>query len=96
MGRKHRRRQLLTLFGTEEQPAGHICPDGQWQKAARATAALATGVGSDLQNCHRYALAGNPESSAGLLINGCKTWISNALIPDFSRCARPTNATAAR
>lgn len=69
--------KLLTLFGTEEQRRTYLPPMASGE--LRATMALTEpGGGSDLQNMSTTALADGPEGSAGLLINGCKTWISNA------------------
>ena len=69
--------KLLTLFGTEEQKRAYLPPMATGE--VRATMALTEpGGGSDLQNMTTTALPDGPDSSAGLLINGSKTWISNA------------------
>lgn len=66
--------KLLTLFGTEEQKRTYLPPMATGE--LRATMALTEpGGGSDLQNMSTTAL---PDGSAGLVINGSKTWISNA------------------
>jgi alkylation response protein AidB-like acyl-CoA dehydrogenase len=67
--------KLLTLFGTEEQKRQYLPPMATGE--LRATMALTEpGGGSDLQNMSTTAL---PDGAKGdLLINGSKTWISNA------------------
>src|ERR1700722_14630962 len=66
--------KLLSLFGTEEQKRTYLPPMATGE--LRATMALTEpGGGSDLQNLSTAAL---PDGSGGLLINGSKTWISNA------------------
>jgi alkylation response protein AidB-like acyl-CoA dehydrogenase len=68
--------KLLTLFGTEEQKRKYlpVMTTGEM----RATMALTEpGGGSDLQNMTTTALPAGPDSSE-LVINGAKTWISNA------------------
>ena len=66
--------KLLTLFGTEAQKRIYLPPMATGQ--LRATMALTEpGGGSDLQNMSTTAL---PDDSGGLLVNGSKTWISNA------------------
>ncbi len=69
--------KLLTLFGTEEQKRAYLPPMATGE--LRATMALTEpGGGSDLQNMSTTALP-DPSGAAGrLLINGSKTWISNA------------------
>ncbi|WP_081495030.1 acyl-CoA dehydrogenase family protein [Mycolicibacterium chubuense] len=65
--------KLLTLFGTEDQKTRYLplLASGQ----LRATMALTEpGGGSDLQNMHTVARTDGDE----LVINGSKTWISNA------------------
>jgi butyryl-CoA dehydrogenase len=65
--------KLLTLFGTEEQKRGYLPAMATGE--LRATMALTEpGGGSDLQNMKTTALADGDE----LVINGSKTWISNA------------------
>ncbi|BBZ11117.1 acyl-CoA dehydrogenase family protein [Mycobacterium branderi] len=65
--------KLLTLFGTEEQKRRYLPPMATGE--LRATMALTEpGGGSDLQNMSTTALADGDE----LVINGSKTWISNA------------------
>jgi alkylation response protein AidB-like acyl-CoA dehydrogenase len=69
--------KLLTLFGTEQQKRAYLPPMATGE--LRATMALTEpGGGSDLQNISTTALPDGPENSAGLVINGSKTWISNA------------------
>lgn len=66
--------KLLTLFGTEQQKRTYLPPMATGE--LRATMALTEpGGGSDLQNMSTTAL---PDGSDGLVINGSKTWISNA------------------
>jgi alkylation response protein AidB-like acyl-CoA dehydrogenase len=66
--------KLLTLFGTEEQKRTYLPPMATGE--VRATMALTEpSGGSDLQNISTTAL---PDGSGRLLINGAKTWISNA------------------
>src|SRR5579884_298971 len=66
--------KLLTLFGTEQQKRTYLPPMATGE--VRATMALTEpGGGSDLQNMTTTAL---PDPSGDLLINGAKTWISNA------------------
>jgi len=65
--------KLLTLFGTEEQKQKYLPPMASGE--LRATMALTEpGGGSDLQNMTTTALRDGDE----LVINGAKTWISNA------------------
>jgi butyryl-CoA dehydrogenase len=65
--------KLLALFGTEEQKRKYLPPMATGE--LRATMALTEpGGGSDLQNMKTTALASGDE----LVINGSKTWISNA------------------
>ncbi|MDY6872150.1 MAG: acyl-CoA dehydrogenase family protein [Actinomycetota bacterium] len=65
---------LLTLFGTEEQKRAYL--PGMATGEIRATMALTEpGGGSDLQNMSTTAL---PCEGDGLVVNGSKTWISNA------------------
>ncbi|MDT5350382.1 MAG: hypothetical protein QOH91_3669 [Mycobacterium sp.] len=69
--------KLLTLFGTEEQRKTYLPPMATGE--LRATMALTEpGGGSDLQNMTTTALPDTAASSGGLVINGAKTWISNA------------------
>ena len=66
--------KLLTLFGTEEQKQAYLPAMATGEM--RATMALTEpGGGSDLQNMSTTALS---DGAGGLLINGSKTWISNA------------------
>lgn len=67
--------KLLTLFGTEEQKQRYL--PAMATGALRATMALTEpGGGSDLQNMTTTAVpAAAPDT---LVINGAKTWISNA------------------
>ena len=65
--------KLLALFGTEEQKRTYLPAMATGEM--RATMALTEpGGGSDLQNMKTTALADGDE----LVINGSKTWISNA------------------
>jgi alkylation response protein AidB-like acyl-CoA dehydrogenase len=67
--------KLLTLFGTEEQKRAYLPAMATGE--LRATMALTEpGGGSDLQNMATTALPDG--ASEELLINGSKTWISNA------------------
>jgi alkylation response protein AidB-like acyl-CoA dehydrogenase len=69
--------KLLTLFGTEEQKRAYLPPMATGE--LRATMALTEpGGGSDLQNMSTTALPDPSRGSGYLLINGSKTWISNA------------------
>ena len=66
--------KLLTLFGTEEQKRHYLPPMATGE--LRATMALTEpGGGSDLQNMSTTAL---PDGADQLVVNGSKTWISNA------------------
>jgi alkylation response protein AidB-like acyl-CoA dehydrogenase len=66
--------KLLTLFGTEEQKRTYLPPMATGE--LRATMALTEpSGGSDLQNMSTTAL---PDGADVLVINGSKTWISNA------------------
>src|ERR1700758_1964929 len=66
--------KLLTLFGTAEQKRQYLPLMATGE--LRATMALTEpGGGSDLQNMSTTAL---PDGADGLVINGSKTWISNA------------------
>jgi alkylation response protein AidB-like acyl-CoA dehydrogenase len=68
--------KLLVLFGTEEQKQKYLPTMATGE--VRATMALTEpGGGSDLQNLTTTALPSGPESSE-LVINGAKTWITNA------------------
>ncbi|BBW99277.1 acyl-CoA dehydrogenase [Mycolicibacterium moriokaense] len=65
--------KLLTLFGTEEQKQKYLPPMATGE--LRATMALTEpGGGSDLQNMSTVAAV----DGSDLVINGSKTWISNA------------------
>jgi alkylation response protein AidB-like acyl-CoA dehydrogenase len=66
--------KLLTLFGTAEQKRRYLPLMATGE--LRATMALTEpGGGSDLQNMSTTAL---PDGAEHLVINGSKTWISNA------------------
>ncbi len=66
--------KLLTLFGTDEQRRRYLPAMATGE--VRATMALTEpGGGSDLQNMSTTAL---PDGADQLVINGSKTWISNA------------------
>jgi alkylation response protein AidB-like acyl-CoA dehydrogenase len=68
--------KLLSLFGTEEQKRRYLPPMATGE--LRATMALTEpGGGSDLQNMSTTALPDGADDSV-LLVNGSKTWISNA------------------
>ncbi|CAM4439456.1 Acyl-CoA dehydrogenase [Mycobacterium basiliense] len=68
--------KLLALFGTAEQRQAYLPPMATGE--LRATMALTEpGGGSDLQNMSTTALPDGPDRSS-LVINGAKTWISNA------------------
>ena len=68
--------KLLVLFGTDEQKRKYLPAMATGE--VRATMALTEpGGGSDLQNITTTALPVGPESSE-LVINGAKTWITNA------------------
>ena len=65
--------KLLSLFGTEEQKRHYLPPMATGE--LRATMALTEpGGGSDLQNMSTTALSDGED----LVVNGSKTWISNA------------------
>jgi alkylation response protein AidB-like acyl-CoA dehydrogenase len=69
--------KLLTLFGTDEQKRAYLRPMATGE--LRATMALTEpGGGSDLQNMSTTALPDPANGPEALLINGSKTWISNA------------------
>jgi alkylation response protein AidB-like acyl-CoA dehydrogenase len=66
--------KLLSLFGTEEQKRQYLPAMATGE--VRATMALTEpGGGSDLQNMSTTALPDGPDH---LVVNGSKTWISNA------------------
>src|SRR6185437_7671893 len=68
--------KLLTLFGTEDQKRTYLPRMASGE--VRATMALTEpGGGSDLQNMTTTALPSGNDADA-LVINGSKTWISNA------------------
>ncbi len=68
--------KLLTLFGTEEQKQRYLPPMATGE--VRATMALTEpGGGSDLQNMSTTATPDGADGSV-LVVNGAKTWISNA------------------
>jgi alkylation response protein AidB-like acyl-CoA dehydrogenase len=66
--------KLLTLFGTEEQKR-HYLPSMATGEVRATMALTEPGGGSDLQNMSTTAL---PDGEQHLVINGSKTWISNA------------------
>jgi alkylation response protein AidB-like acyl-CoA dehydrogenase len=69
--------KLLTLFGTEEQQRRYLPPMASGE--LRATMALTEpGGGSDLQNMSTTAVPVGDDGSDDLMVNGSKTWISNA------------------
>ncbi|KAA1251275.1 acyl-CoA dehydrogenase [Mycobacterium simiae] len=66
--------KLLALFGTDDQKRKYLPPMATGE--LRATMALTEpGGGSDLQNMSTTALPDDPDT---LVINGAKTWITNA------------------
>jgi alkylation response protein AidB-like acyl-CoA dehydrogenase len=68
--------KLLTLFGTDEQKQRYLPPMATGEM--RATMALTEpGGGSDLQNMTTTATPDGADGS-DLVVNGSKTWISNA------------------
>ncbi len=68
--------KLLTLFGTDEQKQRYLPPMATGE--LRATMALTEpGGGSDLQNMSTSAVPDGADGSV-LVVNGAKTWISNA------------------
>jgi alkylation response protein AidB-like acyl-CoA dehydrogenase len=68
--------KLLGLFGTDDQKRRYLPPMATGE--LRATMALTEpGGGSDLQNMSTTALPDGPNSQ-DLVVNGSKTWISNA------------------
>ena len=68
--------KLLTLFGTDEQKQRYLPPMATGE--LRATMALTEpGGGSDLQNMSTSAVPDGTDGSV-LVVNGAKTWISNA------------------
>jgi alkylation response protein AidB-like acyl-CoA dehydrogenase len=68
--------KLLTLFGTDEQKQRYLPPMATGE--LRATMALTEpGGGSDLQNMTTTATPDGADDSV-LVVNGSKTWISNA------------------
>jgi alkylation response protein AidB-like acyl-CoA dehydrogenase len=68
--------KLLALFGTEEQKERYLPPMATGE--LRATMALTEpGGGSDLQNMTTTARVDGSDESV-LVVNGAKTWISNA------------------
>ena len=68
--------KLLTLFGTPEQKRKYLPPMATGE--LRATMALTEpGGGSDLQSMTTTALP-NRDDPDTLVVNGSKTWISNA------------------
>jgi alkylation response protein AidB-like acyl-CoA dehydrogenase len=87
--------KLLTLFGTDEQKQHYLPPMATGE--LRATMALTEpGGGSDLQNMSTTA---TPDGADDLVVNGAKTWISNArrsgliaLLCKTDPAARPRHA----
>ena len=68
--------KLLTLFGTEQQKRRYLPAMASGER--RATMALTEpGGGSDLQNMSTTATPDGADDSV-LVVNGSKTWISNA------------------
>ncbi|MGC2381289.1 MAG: acyl-CoA dehydrogenase family protein [Mycobacterium sp.] len=68
--------KLLTLFGTDQQKQRYLPPMATGE--LRATMALTEpGGGSDLQNMTTTATPDGADGSV-LVVNGSKTWISNA------------------
>lgn len=86
--------KLLTLFGTEDQKRTYLPRMASGE--VRATMALTEpGGGSDLQNMTTTALP-LPIDGAGedLVINGSKTWISNARYSGLIALLAKTDPTA--
>ncbi len=68
---------LIGLFGTEQQQRRYLPAMATGE--LRATMALTEpGGGSDLQNMTTTAVSSVADGASGLVINGTKTWISNA------------------
>ena len=66
--------KLLSLFGTEKQKR-HYLPTLATGEVRATMALTEPGGGSDLQNMSTTAL---PDGEGHLVVNGSKTWISNA------------------
>jgi alkylation response protein AidB-like acyl-CoA dehydrogenase len=82
--------KLLGLFGTEEQKQRYLPAMATGE--VRATMALTEpGGGSDLQNMATTAL---PDGDEQLVINGSKTWISNARRSGLIALLAKTDPTA--
>lgn len=82
--------KLLTLFGTEEQKRRHLPAMASGE--LRATMALTEpGGGSDLQNITTTAVQDGPDT---LVVNGSKTWISNARRSGLIALLTKTDPTA--
>jgi alkylation response protein AidB-like acyl-CoA dehydrogenase len=82
--------KLLGLFGTEEQKQKYLPAMATGE--VRATMALTEpGGGSDLQNMATTAL---PDGDEQLVINGSKTWISNARRSGLIALLAKTDPTA--
>ncbi|HZC94336.1 MAG TPA: acyl-CoA dehydrogenase family protein [Mycobacterium sp.] len=69
--------KLLALFGTEEQKR-HYLPTMATGEVRATMALTEPGGGSDLQNMSTTALTDGSDGAHGLVVNGSKTWISNA------------------
>ena len=69
--------KLLALFGTEEQKR-HYLPTMATGEVRATMALTEPGGGSDLQNMSTTALTDGSDGANGLVVNGSKTWISNA------------------
>ena len=83
--------KLLELFGTEEQKQKYLPAMATGE--VRATMALTEpGGGSDLQNMTTVALPATDNDSE-LVINGAKTWISNARRSDLIALLCKTDPT---
>jgi alkylation response protein AidB-like acyl-CoA dehydrogenase len=81
--------KLLALFGTEEQKQSYLPPMATGE--VRATMALTEpGGGSDLQNITTVAAI----DGSDLVINGSKTWISNARRSDLIALLCKTDPSA--
>jgi alkylation response protein AidB-like acyl-CoA dehydrogenase len=69
--------KLLALFGTEEQKR-HYLPTMATGEVRATMALTEPGGGSDLQNMSTTALTDGSDGANDLVVNGSKTWISNA------------------
>lgn len=84
--------KLLTLFGTEEQKQKYL-PDMATGELRATMALTEPSGGSDLQSMRTTALQDSANTSE-LVINGSKTWISNARRSDLIALLCKTDPTA--